>query len=151
MCPPGPFSTSPDFRELRLGEVRGIAWVRTGGDTARLIIPTGRAVLRRVSCGGVRVVSNSLGPRSGLLYFPAICRSFRSAPGRIRTSDSRFRKPLLYPLSYRRIRLRYAGFLPPQTSCQQCVRSILHTFGMLTLHETNGSTCMPEIVEPHLG
>jgi len=41
--------------------------------------------------------------------------------------------------------------LPPQTSCQQCVRSILHTFGMLTLHETNGSTCMPEIVEPHLG
>jgi hypothetical protein len=25
-----------------------------------------------------------------------------SAPGRIRTSDSRFRKPLLYPLSYRR-------------------------------------------------
>ena len=40
---------------------------------------------------------------------------FRSAPGRIRTSDSRFRKPLLYPLSYRRIRLRYAGFSSPQT------------------------------------
>jgi hypothetical protein len=34
----------------------------------------------------------------------------RSAPGRIRTSDSRFRKPLLYPLSYRRIGLRYAEF-----------------------------------------
>jgi hypothetical protein len=28
--------------------------------------------------------------------------AFRSAPGRIRTSDTGFRKPLLYPLSYRR-------------------------------------------------
>ena len=34
--------------------------------------------------------------------FSALCRNNRSAPGRIRTSDSRFRKPLLYPLSYRR-------------------------------------------------
>ena len=27
----------------------------------------------------------------------------------------------------------------------------LHTFGMLTLHEPNGSTCMPEIMKPYLG
>jgi hypothetical protein len=38
----------------------------------------------------------------GLSRFLAFCRAFGSAPGRIRTSDSRFRKPLLYPLSYRR-------------------------------------------------
>ncbi len=28
--------------------------------------------------------------------------SFANAPGRIRTSDTRFRKPVLYPLSYGR-------------------------------------------------
>src|ERR671921_2090502 len=56
------------------------------------------------SLGGVKVVSESPGAKLGLVLFSAICRSFRSAPGRIRTSDSRFRKPLLYPLSYRRVR-----------------------------------------------
>ncbi len=40
--------------------------------------------------------------KSVLFYFSAFCRQLGSAPGRIRTSDSRFRKPLLYPLSYRR-------------------------------------------------
>src|SRR5918994_225216 len=34
---------------------------------------------------------------------PFIYAEIQSAPGRIRTSDSRFRKPLLYPLSYRRV------------------------------------------------
>jgi hypothetical protein len=33
---------------------------------------------------------------------PLTYKESESAPGRIRTSDSRFRKPLLYPLSYRR-------------------------------------------------
>ncbi len=54
-------------------------------------------------------------------YFLEFCRNFGSAPGRIRTSDSRFRKPLLYPLSYRRIKLGYARFLPPQTSVSAVV------------------------------
>jgi hypothetical protein len=44
----------------------------------------------------------TLRPPPGHFLIPVICRDFRSAPGRIRTSDSRFRKPLLYPLSYRR-------------------------------------------------
>ena len=30
-------------------------------------------------------------------------------------------------------------------------QKLLHTFGMLTLHESNGSTCMPKIMEPYLG
>jgi hypothetical protein len=30
-------------------------------------------------------------------------------------------------------------------------KKLLHTFGMLTLHEPNGSTGMPEIVESYLG
>src|SRR5919112_390667 len=34
---------------------------------------------------------------------PLTYKESESAPGRIRTSDSRFRKPLLYPLSYRRV------------------------------------------------
>src|SRR5919107_3445703 len=55
------------------------------------------------SLGGVKVVSESPGAKLGLVLFSAICRAFISAPGRIRTSDSRFRKPLLYPLSYRRV------------------------------------------------
>jgi hypothetical protein len=50
-----------------------------------------------------------------LWRIPHTYKGFGSAPGRIRTSDSRFRKPLLYPLSYRRIRLKYAEFSPPQT------------------------------------
>jgi hypothetical protein len=52
------------------------------------------------------------------LHCLAICGIFGSAPGRIRTSDSRFRKPLLYPLSYRRKvneHLFYWIFSPLQT------------------------------------
>jgi hypothetical protein len=41
----------------------------------------------------VKLVSESLGAKPVLFYFVLVCRSFRSAPGRIRTSDSRFRKP----------------------------------------------------------
>ncbi len=44
----------------------------------------------------------SPGTEPGLFCFLPVCREIVSAPGRIRTSDSRFRKPLLYPLSYRR-------------------------------------------------
>jgi hypothetical protein len=47
----------------------------------------------------------SPGIRPGLLRVRRIPHTYKesdSAPGRIRTSDSRFRKPLLYPLSYRR-------------------------------------------------
>ena len=32
-----------------------------------------------------------------------------SAPGRIRTCDTRFRKPVLYPLSYEGVRLKSPG------------------------------------------
>jgi hypothetical protein len=42
------------------------------------------------------------GPRLAKLGGACCKEAFGSAPGRIRTSDSRFRKPLLYPLSYRR-------------------------------------------------
>ena len=40
--------------------------------------------------------------RRGTQKKAPICRQ-KSAPGRIRTSDTGFRKPLLYPLSYRRV------------------------------------------------
>jgi hypothetical protein len=39
------------------------------------------------------VVSESLDFTPGLFRFSAFCRYFKSAPGRIRTSDSRFRNP----------------------------------------------------------
>src|SRR5918997_4591782 len=43
------------------------------------------------------------GPRKSAMYQRTFAALSLSAPGRIRTSDSRFRKPLLYPLSYRRV------------------------------------------------
>jgi hypothetical protein len=56
---------------------------------------------RSDNAGGVRVVSKSPGSTPRLFHFPTICRNFRSAPGRIRTSDSRFRNPsrFVYPCS----------------------------------------------------
>lgn len=40
--------------------------------------------------------------RQGLSRRPAISVPERGAPGRIRTADTRFRRAVLYPLSYRR-------------------------------------------------
>jgi hypothetical protein len=50
------------------------------------------------------VVRRGFGSRSEPPGMPFTCKPevFESAPGRIRTSDTGFRKPLLYPLSYRR-------------------------------------------------
>src|SRR5215203_4188806 len=93
-------TSEPLFRQF-LGEVRGILRVgsgRLGADNYPVSLGTSRGFFR-----------------VGVVIGVIECRRKRSAPGRIRTSDSRFRKPLLYPLSYRRIRLRYAGFSPPQT------------------------------------
>ena len=50
----------------------------------------------------VRLQQNAPGSRDGGVVFVCKPDTFRSAPGRIRTSDTGFRKPLLYPLSYRR-------------------------------------------------
>jgi hypothetical protein len=40
---------------------------------------------------------------------PAVHTDFASAPGRIRTCDTRFRKPTLYPLSYEGLTAPYLG------------------------------------------
>ncbi len=42
----------------------------------------------------------SRGPRDGIPLVPGRPGNFMSAPGRNRTCDTRFRKPMLYPLSY---------------------------------------------------
>jgi hypothetical protein len=49
---------------------------------------------------------------------------FRCAPGRIRTCDRRIRSPLLCPLSYGRIKLIYAGNLPPGSSLKTLVSAV---------------------------
>jgi hypothetical protein len=53
--------------------------------------PLERWTLRSGSLGGVRVVSKEPRYSVGAFLFSGFCRYFRSAPGRIRTSDSRFR------------------------------------------------------------
>src|SRR5918997_3707533 len=56
------------------------------------------------------VGSKGSGDELGRSGVSAFCRTFVGAPGRIRTSDTRFRKPMLYPLSYRRkARVVYRG------------------------------------------
>ena len=47
---------------------------------------------------------------------PASRRRPTDAPGRNRTSDTRFRKPVLYPLSYEGADRRIASGAPPQRS-----------------------------------
>jgi hypothetical protein len=63
----------------------------------------GRCRSRRYGCrvGIVPVAVIEPWRDAGALHGPAVCRYFRSAPGRIRTSDSRFRKPsrFVYPCS----------------------------------------------------
>ena len=56
----------------------------------------------RLDLNYCRITEETPRLHTGAFLFPYALQEFRSAPGRIRTSDSRFRKPLLYPLSYRR-------------------------------------------------
>ena len=53
---------------------------------------TGRGTHQGKDPNGAKLVSEGPGSGAGLSSFPTFCRCFRSAPGRIRTSDSRFRK-----------------------------------------------------------
>jgi hypothetical protein len=62
------------------------------------------------------LLPQGLGASTAAPTFCVFCRTFISAPGRIRTCDRRIRSPLLCPLSYGRIRLIYAEFSPPGSS-----------------------------------
>ncbi len=62
------------------------------------------AVRRNVIATAARVKSIAALPRVDFVRIdltPQLTyEDFRGAPGRIRTCDARFRKPMLYPLSY---------------------------------------------------
>src|SRR3954452_9083351 len=73
----------------RYGHLFPTSWTRS---------PTAWAQLVRTGCG-LRAYRPLFGAPTETPNKALTCR-YASAPGRIRTCDTRFRKPMLYPLSY---------------------------------------------------
>src|SRR5215207_11549822 len=103
--------------------------------------PPWKPRLYNPSCRQTVVKKARLGCRA--FSFSSVLQVIRGAPGRIRTCDRRIRSPLLCPLSYGRIRLIYAGFLPSGSSLiprrQQYVsssptESLVHDVGQAAVH-----------------
>jgi hypothetical protein len=84
-------------------------WIRASGNLPSETVRKGSRVASEASilltCGGEIVVKEDAARRSRMSDSHFSCKPAisTSAPGRIRTSDTGFRKPLLYPLSYRRV------------------------------------------------
>jgi hypothetical protein len=90
-----------------------VSWGR-GLDTLNQSCP---AIDQEVTLSCIQNRVSHLGQKtSGLGKF-----SFDGTPGATRTPDTRFRKPLLYPLSYRGM-VEIGGFEPP-TSAMRTQRS----------------------------
>ena len=75
---------------------RSLTWA----DTAKVIPRIFRDLRQPVAVSGLRLHTLADRIPCVLPAHEAFLLDLRGAPGRIRTCDTRFRKPMLYPLSY---------------------------------------------------